>query len=87
MSESMEYAIKSLADLLQVPSNRRSALFADMEVWLLMAEKLNELQIGTINLDKFGWIDDGIDGLRGVNLIAPDGQTLFVDLLAKKDKP
>jgi hypothetical protein len=78
MSKPKKYAITTLADIFLVPAEKRAAMFKDMAIWLEFCEAIDDKQIGTANKSKFTWIDDGVEGLTGVNLIVSDGTVITV---------
>ncbi len=73
----IKYEIRTWADMLKVPANKRSAMLDDLEIWLSLldfkteideyASKLVKTKV-EMNGDVFTWVDDGLTGLSGINL-------------------
>ena len=69
------YPIETLSDMCAIPADRRQAFLADLLAWLAWREELHtQLNIifdGAARVKpsiSFMWVDDGIEGIAGINL-------------------
>ena len=79
-NEPITYTIHALSDILNVPKDRRAAMFADLALWLECAEavKAGKLaDIGGVELTTFKWTDDGISGINSIFICTPDGNGII----------
>ena len=72
----IEYEIKCLADFASLPADKLDACLRDFSYWVDLIRAANELPDGlSILRDGFRWIDDGIDGISGVDIYT-DGEKI-----------
>ena len=80
----MEYEIKTVADFLSVPAEKRAECLADFQQWLAMADQHQEIESlldqmaqtsGAFSTcrDTFVWVDDGQRGVSGIQFEAREG--------------
>lgn len=72
-----KYEIRTIKDMISVPADKRGAMLSDLLIWLTMTDdraeiesKLSKILGSPTSVDDsvFTWIDDGIEGLSGLNL-------------------
>lgn len=66
---STEYKIETIADFAKVPDDRLEECLGEVMVMILDGR---ELKKGGLEVERVIWIDDGIPGVRGVNLLVGD---------------
>ena len=69
MSDQAEYEIRTVADFLKVPSDRRENCLADFDAWLDYVEVAAQMvipDVGRVMTDVFRWKDDDVAGIREV---------------------
>ena len=63
MSERQRYELRSVADFLSVPEDKRAHCLADFRLWLVMvgemAAHFRDVPGIKVPLDRFTWLDDG----------------------------
>ena len=71
------YPIETLSDMCAIPADRRHAFLADLLTWMVWREEVHtQLNIiydgvtcGKPSVSgSFMWVDDGIEGIAGINL-------------------
>lgn len=84
-----KYEIRSIADLLTVPQDRRAACLVDLGEWLKVAQDspftdqlgkdLGLEGIGKLVFDPsvFRWCDDGVAGISGCRITNSEGEELL----------
>jgi hypothetical protein len=82
---SNEYTIATLDDFLAVPEDRIGACLADFQEWIRINRRKQDIETDlceylevesgmvTLNSAKFIWCDDGIAGLRAIEVRGKDG--------------
>lgn len=68
-----EYRIETVADFAKVPADRLGDCLAEFVPFLFFTRHAGEAdpEVG-LALEAFTWIDDGVEGVRGVNLRSGD---------------
>jgi hypothetical protein len=88
MSEQKRYEIRTLADFLKVPKDKRVSMIVDFLHWLAICDdkELIDAQMSgllgcgaPLMTDVFTWNDDGVTGLSGLDLQCKDG-IMHIDL-------
>ena len=78
----LEYRISNIADFLAVPQEKRVECLRDFKSWLDFAmqhsldKSISEYLGGvtTLQTDAFTWVDDGQEGVTGIDIYEKDGE-------------
>lgn len=84
---SNEYPITRLEDFLKVPEDKLDACLADFKIWLSLARQSDVVTSmldalsgmpgwTTTFMHSFTWIDDGIPGIRAVQITDANDQSV-----------
>ena len=64
------YEIRTVADMLKVPADKRQEMLRDFYTWLTFADSIKidtKAFKASINTDVFVWIDDGREGVSHIS--------------------